>query len=294
MTAEKQCKEYGKLFLQKKEKIVMVYQEIDGVRFKMGRQFDFGFLRKYGKVFKVYDDQDSGNVCFGIENEGRKIFLKFAGAQTAEYAGDVLEAVQRLKAAVPIYQSIKQKSLIKYIASEEIGQGFAMIFEWADGECMGRMYEKSHDMLMKLPLDEKLHIYESVIDFLIDIVAMGYVAIDFYDGSILYDASRKVVTICDIDFFRKSPAVNDMGRMWGSSRFMSPEEYRWGETIDEISNVFLIGKMGFSILTDSDLSFEQYPLSLESFHVLEKAAHPNRCERYASITEFKKYWLKAL
>lgn len=272
----------------------MVYQEIDGVRFKMGRQFDFGFLRKYGKVFKVYDDQDSGNVCFGIENEGRKIFLKFAGAQTAEYAGDVIEAVQRLKATVPIYQSIKQKSLIKYIASEEIGQGFAMIFEWADGECMGRMYEKSHDMLMKLPLDEKLHIYESVIDFLIDIVAMGYVAIDFYDGSILYDASRKVVTICDIDFFRKSPAVNDMGRMWGSSRFMSPEEYRWGETIDEISNVFLIGKMGFSILTDSDLSFEQYPLSLESFHVLEKAAHPNRFERYASITEFKKYWLKAL
>lgn len=31
--------------------------------------------------------------------------------------------------------------------------------------------------------------------------------------------------ICDIDFFRKSPAVNDMGRMWGSARFMSPEEY---------------------------------------------------------------------
>ena len=87
---------------------------------------------------------------------------------------------------------------------------------------------------MNLPLDEKLHIYENVIDFLIDIVAMGYVAIDFYDGSIMYDTSRKVVTICDIDFFRKSPTVNDMGRMWGSSRFMSPEEYKYGEKIDEI------------------------------------------------------------
>lgn len=56
----------------------------------------------------------------------------------------------------------------------------------------------------------------------------------------------------------------------------------------------MIGKMGFSILTDSDLNFEHYPLSLESFHVLEKATNPNRCERYASITEFKKHWLKAL
>lgn len=128
----------------------------------------------------------------------------------------------------------------------------------------------------------------------IDIVRMGYVAIDFYDGSIMYDTSRKVVTICDIDFFRKSPTVNDMGRMWGSSRFMSLEEYKYGEKIDEISNVFMIGKMVFSILTDSDLSFEKYPLSLESFHVLEKATKPNRCERYTSITEFKNHWLKAI
>lgn len=272
----------------------MIYQEIDGIKFKMGRQFNFDFLKKYGKVFQVYDDQDSGNICFGIENKGRKIFVKFAGAQTAAYSGDVFGAIQRLKATVPIYQTIKQKSLIKYITSEEIGEGFAMIFEWADGECMGRMYEKSHEIIMKLPLDEKLPIYESAIDFLIDIVTMGYVAIDFYDGSIMYDLSRKEVTICDIDFFRKSPTVNDMGRMWGSSRFMSPEEYKYGEKIDEISNVFTIGKMGFSILTDSDLSFENFPLSQESFQVLEKATHPDRCERYASIAEFKKHWLKAL
>ena len=53
-----------------------------------------------------------------------------------------------------------------------------MIFESANGECMGRMYEKSHEIIMKLPLDEKLHIYENVIDFLIDIVTIGYVAID--------------------------------------------------------------------------------------------------------------------
>lgn len=272
----------------------MIYQEIDGVKFKMGKEFNFDFLKKYGKVFKVYDDQDSGNICFGIENQDRKIFVKFAGAQTAEYSQDVFGAIQRLKATVPIYQSIKQKSLIKYITSEEIGQGFAMVFEWADGECMGRMYEKSHEIIMNLPLAEKLDIYENVIDFLIDIVRMGYVAIDFYDGSIMYDTSRKVVTICDIDFFRKSPTVNDMGRMWGSSRFMSPEEYKYGEKIDEISNVFMIGKMGFSILTDSDLSFEKYPLSLESFHVLEKATKLNRCERYTSITEFKNHWLKAI
>lgn len=43
----------------------MIYQEIDGVKFKMGKEFNFDFLQKYGKV---YDDQDSGNICFAIEN----------------------------------------------------------------------------------------------------------------------------------------------------------------------------------------------------------------------------------
>lgn len=45
----------------------------------------------------------------------------------------------------------------------------------------------------------------------------------------IYDKQTKTLKICDIDLFRKSPTVNDMGRMWGSSRFMSPEEYVLGK-----------------------------------------------------------------
>lgn len=55
-----------------------------------------------------------------------------------------------------------------------------------------------------------------------------------------------------------------------------------------------IGRMGFSIFTDSDFSLECWPLSEDAFHVLEKAASPEWRERYASIAEFKAEWLKAL
>ena len=40
---------------------------------------------------------------------------------------------------------------------------------------------------MNLPLEEKLHIYAEVTDFMIEVAKMGYVAVDFYDGSIMYD-----------------------------------------------------------------------------------------------------------
>ena len=126
----------------------MIFQEINGIKFKMAKEFDFGFLVKYGRVFKVFDDQDSGNICFGIDGEDQKLFVKFAGAPTAEYTGTPADAIERLKSTLPIYQNVKQASLIKFIGAEEIGNGFAVIFEWADGECMGRMYMESHKNIM--------------------------------------------------------------------------------------------------------------------------------------------------
>ena len=47
--------------------------------------------------------------------------------------------------------------------------------------------------------------------------------------------------ICDIEFYSKKPVMNNVGRMRGSSRYMSPEEFQVGSEIDERSNVFLNG-----------------------------------------------------
>ena len=34
---------------------------------------------------------------------------------------------------------------------------------------------------------------------------------DFYDSGLIYDFERDVITICDIDLFRKKPAYNEIG-----------------------------------------------------------------------------------
>ena len=268
----------------------MIFQYIDGIKYKMGAEFDFSFLKKYGTVFKVFDDQDSGNICFGINSLEGKIFVKFAGAPTAEYEGNTDEAVARLKATLPIYEAVKHDSLIKFIKAEEVGNGYAFVFKWADGKCMGRMYEDDHRYIMALPVEDKLSIFDTVISFLQSVHNSGYVAVDFYDGSIMYDENTHNTTICDIDFFQRKPYINNMGRMWGSARFMSPEEYELGAPIDEITNVFTLGQMGFSLFTDSNRDTEVWPLSMEKYKVLEKATNPDRERRYKSIMEFKKEW----
>ena len=83
-----------------------------------------------------------------------------------------------------------------------------------------------------MPEEIKLQVYRDILVFHEHVIQKGYVAVDFYDSSILYDFNQKKTMLCDIDFYRRAPAVNDMGRMWGSSRFMSPEEFELGSPLD--------------------------------------------------------------
>lgn len=66
-------------------------------------------------MFKVYDNQDSGNICFGTEKDGQRYFIKFAGAPTERYNGNPADAIARLKATLPVYSELQHENLIEYV-----------------------------------------------------------------------------------------------------------------------------------------------------------------------------------
>lgn len=267
-----------------------IKQEIDGISYEMKRPFDFLFIHQYGTVFCVYDDQDSGNICFGVEQNGERFFIKFAGAPTKRYEGNPADAVARLKTSVPIYRDLKHENLIELVEAKEVGGGFVMVFRWAEGDCMGRMYPEAHARFMALPTKARLAVFSDVLRFLEHTAAQGYVAVDFYDGSILYDFESGKTTICDIDFFRKQPCINDMGRMWGSSRFQSPEEYELGAVIDEVTNVYTAGATAFALFGGYQRTREHWELDDGHFAVASRAVSEERGARQASIAGFRREW----
>ena len=116
------------------------------------------------------------------------------------------------------------------------------------------MYPAAHRRFMQLPVNDRLAVFSDILSFLECVASHNYVAIDFYDGSIMYNFVNGKTTICDIDLFRKQPCVNDMGRMWGSSRFQSPEEYQLGAAIDEVTNVYTLGATAFALFGEYNLS----------------------------------------
>ena len=143
---------------------------------------------------------------------------------------------------------------------------------------------------MGLPINDRLAVFSDILSFLECVVSRNYVAIDFYDGSIMYDFVNGKTTICDIDLFRKQPCVNDMGHMWGSSRFQSPEEHQLGADIDEITNVYTLGATAFALFGEYNRTREKWQLSDKLFEIATRAVSDDRANRQQTIRQFTAEW----
>ena len=256
----------------------------------------------------------------GMEKDGERYFCKIAGVDTVTAEVSPRESVTILKNSVRIYKSLKHPNLIKLVEAYEQEELYIAVFQWAEGECLFdhwnfEAYEKDASLkspkekVKELPIPKKLKMVEVLFSFLQHVQDKGYVAVDFYDGSIMYDFATHKTTICDIDFFRKAPIINDVGQNWfGTKRLKAPEEYKEGAVIDEQTNLFTLGALIFEFFGTFSgeeigqryvlnrfmpCDFSRWQLNEESYHVVSKAVSPDRCQRYATVREFWEAWEEA-
>jgi len=278
---------------------------INGVYFKLKEPHDFSWLNELGQVFCVFDQQDSGNICFGLSRGGKRQFVKYAGAITTQYTGEASQAIARLMQARGVYSHLRHDTLITMTDAFSTADGYSLVFDWFDGETLHPhwAYPPPHKYtnpsspfyrFRKLPADLRVAILKQIFSFHVHIEAHGYVAVDFYDGSILYDFTSNKVMICDIDYYQRKPFFNRMGRLWGSSRFMSPEEFVLGSPIDGKTNVFNMGATAFCLLGgQTDRSITTWEASESLFRIARKATSLDRDMRYSSVSEFYHEWTHA-
>jgi serine/threonine protein kinase len=279
---------------------------IDKVNFQLQEEHDFSWLHDIGEVFCVFDQQDSGNIAFGLEKNNRKVFLKYAGAKPINFSGNPEDAVRRLVQAIPVYERVEHPHLIKLLDHFSVENGYAVMFEWFDGECLhshwafGGQAKYTHPdspfyRFRQLDVAKRLDALDIIFAFHCHVEAKGMVAVDFYDGSILYDFEKNETKICDIDFYRNSPSINDIGKnFWGSTRLKSPEEYELGAPIDSITNVYTMGSIAFWLIgRGMDHSFEKWEANEELHKVALRAVEEEREKRYKTIHEFYEAWKQA-
>ena len=298
----------------------MIINKLDSIEFRLNELHDFSWLKKYGTAFWVVDETGSGCICIGMKKADKKYFCKIAGVNTIEAVVSPRESIDILKKAVPLYHDLEHPNLVKIIEEYDYNQFYVVVFEWTNGECLFdhwnfEKYQKDSSIkspkekFKKLPVSKKLPVIDILFSFLKNVNKKGYVAVDFYDGSIMYDFSSDKTTICDIDFFKKAPVINDKGTEWfGTKRLKAPEEYIKGSVIDVQTNIFTLGALIFDFFgnfTNEEIkqrylnnqftpcSYSNWQLNEKSYKVAIKAVSLDKSERYMTFDEFFHDWKKA-
>lgn len=291
--------------------------KIDEIVFKLREFQDFSWINNYGKVFSVIDETGSGCISFGVEKENKKYFFKIAGAKTVNAEVSEEESIRLLKEATKKYKEIKNDNLIKLVNEFEKNEFYVAIYEWVDGECLFdhwnfEKYENNKELdtpqkkFKKLSIQKRLNVAYKLFSFFEATIEAGYVAVDFYDSSIIYNFSNDKVAFCDIDLFRKLPSINDLGEnYYATKRLKAPEENILGSIIDEKTNEFTLGAIIFDMFSNVKNNDDRYKkglfipndiddfeLSKDVYNVLLKATNYDRNNRYETIKEFENEFRK--
>jgi serine/threonine-protein kinase len=259
------------------------------------------YVRRVGDVFAEFGQpaQDSGNVSYGVRVGPDRFFIKTAGAPTSEAFASHDRRVAWLRNAVRVRHSCDDQVMPKLHGVIESPHGPMLVYQWVDGELLHVDHalrgepECAHQRFRALPADEICHALNAIYALHEQLAAAGWLAVDFYDGALIYDFEQRRMYVMDLDSYRRCPSINDMGRMFGSSRFMAPEEFERGAPLDQRTNVFTLGRTAAVLLSDGTLHRASFRGTDAQYDVMIRACRPDRDQRYGSVGAFVAAWRSA-
>ncbi len=246
------------------------------------------YLKSIGEIFAEFgaSTQDSGNISYGVTIDGHRYFVKTAGdpddPKPFSPAPRRQEAVRR---AGRLAGEVEHDTLPAYHGLIEGPWGPALVFDWREGDHLGTHLER----FKALPADEISEALNQLYDLHDVLSSAGWVEGDFYDGSMLYDFATQQLTVMDLDDYRPGAYSNDMGRMFGSTRFMAPEQLTLGAEIDDHTTAFVMARTALVLLADGTLERSAFRGTDAQYAVLQEAT----TTRFDSYQAFYSAWLEA-
>jgi serine/threonine-protein kinase len=253
-----------------------------------------------GEIFAEFGEktQGSGNISYGLRtSNGERYFVKTAGLpDDTRWTLTYPERIAALRNAARISRLVPYPALPRLANVIESAQGPILVYEWRTGEILGMSREErerptsAYQRFRHLPADEIAAALDAVFAVHATLGAHDYIAYDFYDGSLLYDFAERRLTLFDLDYYRQGAFTNTMGRMFGSTRFMAPEEFERDAAIDQRTTVFTMGRLLATFLGDGTLAREPFRGTDAQHRVMCRACEPKPADRYPSVSEFYRDW----
>jgi serine/threonine-protein kinase len=250
-----------------------------------------------GQVFRVFDQQDSGCVSYGVRSGADRYFVKTATTD---------EAAAALARAVQVHSVVQHPALVGPPRVLPDGERVALVYPWLDGDVLyhatvgpdGRASSRPRTdpngpmaRFRGLPLAEAHAAVDTILDVHLRIDAAGLVAVDLYDGCFLYDWSGRQLHLIDVDEYRPGPFVPTR-QLPGSTRFYAPEEIGVGQVVDRRTTVYRLGRVA-RLLLDAGDDESAWRGTQAELDVIATATRSDPDSRYQTVRELVDAWRAA-
>ncbi|WP_239120275.1 serine/threonine protein kinase [Catellatospora chokoriensis] len=245
-----------------------------------------------GTRFATFELQGSGCVSYGVATPTGRRFVK-----TFQAGHD------SLRRALAVHGAVAHEAIAAPVGAFRLRSGeHALVYPWLDGGVLypadprGAAVRTDPDGAMArfraLPLDRVEAALDAVLDAHVAVAAAGFVAVDFYDGCLLYDFAASRMHVVDVDEYRPGPFTLEAARLPGSTRFMAPEEFRRGAVIDERTTVFNLGRTLRLLLDAGDVE-AAWRGSDRQTAVITTATDARPEHRHVTVAELAGAWRAA-
>lgn len=176
-----------------------------------------------------------GSNAYVVAVDHDSYFIKTAGdpAHSDPLRG-FDQRVKWLRNAQKIRESFDHPCLPTLYATIESPHGPILVYECVDGHLLGSSKTdptSPYNRFRSMPVDKILKALDLIYEVHTQLSGLGWVMVDFYDGTVIYDFPSEAIHLIDLDMYHLGPLTNTLGRWWGSSRFMAPEEFVVGAAL---------------------------------------------------------------
>jgi serine/threonine-protein kinase len=232
----------------------------------------------------VFDQQDSGCVSYGAVADGQRWFVKVARDLGGEAS---------LENALRLHSVVRHPAIVRPLRAFRSG-ALALVYPWVEGRVLNHASRSGSDRsaleeFQRLSVTAVRAAIATVLDAHVCVAAHGFVAVDLYDGCLLYDFAREQMHVIDLDEYHDGPFVLTAERLPGSLRYMAPEESQRGAMIDERTNVYTLGRMVHHLL-DSPAGWRG---SAAEAAVVLRATEERPNRRFATTADLYDAWRAA-
>lgn len=229
-------------------------------------------------------------MSYGIEVDGRRWLVKHSAAGP----------IETLLRAIRFHDAVSHPSIVPLRQVLRADNELALVYPWVTGEVLyspgtsrGSLARtdpaSAHARFRAQPVSVILDVLDDVFDAHLAISRAGFVAVDWYDGCLLYDFGQRRINLIDLDEYRPGAFVVVGAPLPGSTRLRPPEHHCSGGTSDDRSTVFQLGRTAQVLLATGD-SRESWRAGGRLAAVAARAASEDPDARYRSVAEFVRVW----